>query len=738
MQNRRIYSFDNFELDVGNRQLLRDGRPMPLPAKAFDLLQTLLENNGRLVEKDELFSSVWRDQIVEESNLTVHVSQIRKALGENKNKPRYIETVPGYGYRFVGEVDDADGDELVFETETFSRITIDREDSTDAIILDDEKHTQGDSGKIADHQKVIDPVRRSRLPLAMLAIGGAAILLASAFSVNYFRGKKSALPYEKINLARLTNSGKVSRAAISPDGKYIAYVLGEREGNSLWIQQVGTASNVLILPPVVAEVYALTFTPDGAHIYYSLFADGKANLELYRVSSLGGIIDKIPNTSAMHIAFSPDGGRFAYAESDSAAGQNYLIIADSDGGNQHIISAKAQPNTFEQELPVVAWSPDGETIACVVYHFDDDASYSSIVGINIKDGSEKLLSEQRWYNLVSLDWLKNGSGLLVSSGDKVSGGNQVQFLSFPGGEVRQITNDLSEYSSLSATGDGKSFITVKTDTINGIYVSVVGTDEFKEIASEIGGLHPFVWASEGKIIFRSIKDGVSNLWITDTDGRNRRQLTTNARVGSGGMCIAPSGKYLVFQSWRSGKSILWRVDADGNNLRQLTDGESDMFPRCSPDGQSVIYQGGLLTKPVLWKIPIEGGEPVQLIPSFAKWPAISNDVRQISYLFMSDGKWRFGITASESGLMQNRIDVPATFSGNMTRWSPDDRSLLYISSVGKVGNIWSLPLDVSVVKHYTNFTSQSISDFSLSPDGKYIAVSRMSSTSDAVLISNSR
>ncbi|HTH38113.1 MAG TPA: winged helix-turn-helix domain-containing protein [Pyrinomonadaceae bacterium] len=123
MQNGRIYSFDQFQLDVENRRLLREDTPVSLSAKAFDLLHVLLENHGRLVEKDELFNSVWRDQIVEESNLTVHISQIRKALGENKNKPRYIETVPGYGYRFVGELQDAD-EELVIETHTVSRLTI--------------------------------------------------------------------------------------------------------------------------------------------------------------------------------------------------------------------------------------------------------------------------------------------------------------------------------------------------------------------------------------------------------------------------------------------------------------------------------------------------------------------------------------------------------------------------------------------------------------------------------------
>ncbi len=729
--NRQIYRFDNFQLDPVNRQLRRDDKPVPLPAKAFDLLQTLVENNGRLVEKDELFSSVWQDQIVEESNLTVHVSQIRKALGENKNNPRYIETVPGYGYRFVSEVSNLDDEEFVIETETLSRITIEKEEIGDAWISEGEK--------ISALPTVPASPRRGVAVLLALAIGGVAVLLASPFGAyQYFDSKKADVPFEKIKLTRLTNSGNVSRAAVSPDGKYIAYVLGESEGNSIWVQQVGTASSIALIPPVQAQVWELTFTPDGSHIFYSLFADGKSDLEFYRISSLGGISEKIPNVFDGFIAFAPDGKRFAYAQSDSAAGQNYLVISDADGGNQHRIAGKKHPNTFETNVPVVAWSPDGETIACLVNNWEADASYSSIVGINVRDGSETPLSNQRWYDVFSIEWMKNGSGLLISASEKVSGSNQIHLLSYPQGEARQITNDLNQYDSLSAASNGESFISIETNTVNGIHIGKAGADanEFEEIISETGALYPFVWTPDGKIIFRSNKDGASNLWMMDSDGGNRRQLTANAQVDSRGLCITPDGKYLVFGSWRNGKPNLWRVDADGDGLTQLTNGDVDVYPSCSPDNLSVVYQKGLHSAQRLWKVPLAGGEPVQLTESNAKWNAISNEGSRISYLFMADDKWRFGIISFEGDLMLQSLDVPANLKENSTAWSPDDRSLLYIGTVGNVGNIWSLPLDGSAVKAVTNFKSNLIDDFSLSPDGKRLAVARSLTQSDVVMITN--
>jgi DNA-binding winged helix-turn-helix (wHTH) protein/TolB-like protein/Tfp pilus assembly protein PilF len=125
-QKQQIYEFDNFRLDVSNRELLRDGATVSLPAKAFDMLVVLIESGGRLIGKDELFSRVWPDQIVEESNLTVQVSAIRKALGEHRDNPRYIVTVPGHGYRFTVNVFsvDEEEEEVVIERHSKSGVVI--------------------------------------------------------------------------------------------------------------------------------------------------------------------------------------------------------------------------------------------------------------------------------------------------------------------------------------------------------------------------------------------------------------------------------------------------------------------------------------------------------------------------------------------------------------------------------------------------------------------------------------
>ncbi|MCI0489682.1 MAG: tetratricopeptide repeat protein [Blastocatellia bacterium] len=108
-RNEVLYRFGPFCLDASKRLLLRDGEPLHLPAKTFDTLLALVENRGRVLDKDELIKRVWPDCFVEEINLTVNISALRKVLGETPNDHRYIVTVPRRGYCFVAGVSEING-----------------------------------------------------------------------------------------------------------------------------------------------------------------------------------------------------------------------------------------------------------------------------------------------------------------------------------------------------------------------------------------------------------------------------------------------------------------------------------------------------------------------------------------------------------------------------------------------------------------------------------------------------
>ena len=98
------FEFEEFILDNKEKILLRNGQPLPLTPKAFQLLRVLLENHGRLVKKEDLMSAVWAENFVEEGNLTFTIRLLRKALEDNRQNPRFIKTVPLHGYKFIADV----------------------------------------------------------------------------------------------------------------------------------------------------------------------------------------------------------------------------------------------------------------------------------------------------------------------------------------------------------------------------------------------------------------------------------------------------------------------------------------------------------------------------------------------------------------------------------------------------------------------------------------------------------
>jgi TolB-like protein/DNA-binding winged helix-turn-helix (wHTH) protein/Tfp pilus assembly protein PilF len=136
---KKFYEFGPFYLDPAERTLLRAGRPIPLRPKLFDILMLLVENHGHIVDKEQLMSSVWTEQFVEEGNINKNISMLRQALGENDRGYKLIETVPKRGYRFVAEVRevnrDRDADLAIDSVTTSPVVTAEQDHSSDSQVL---------------------------------------------------------------------------------------------------------------------------------------------------------------------------------------------------------------------------------------------------------------------------------------------------------------------------------------------------------------------------------------------------------------------------------------------------------------------------------------------------------------------------------------------------------------------------------------------------------------------------
>ena len=292
--------------------------------------------------------------------------------------------------------------------------------------------------------------RRRWLSLAALLVVGAATAFGIYWLISQRQAGESAaaVPFREMDISRLTTSGKITHAAISPDGKYVAHVTVDAEGDSLWVRHVAAPSSVRVAGPAATEYVSVTFAPDGDSVYYLTLDRDKGDTALYRVPVLGG-----PSSMAAYdvgpVGFSPDGRQITFVRTDRD--ESRLIVANADGTNERTLATRRQPEFFRDDWNAPAWSPDGKTIACQVRLNDERGQYETVVGVSVADGSQTPLTSERWNYIGQPAWLADGSGLLVTASESATAPVQVWHIALKSGEATRITNDLNDYHDLSLT-----------------------------------------------------------------------------------------------------------------------------------------------------------------------------------------------------------------------------------------------------------------------------------------------
>ncbi len=663
---------------------------------------------------------------------------LRKVLGESENGEGFIETVPKRGYRFTAQVTELDGgnEDLIVYNRLRARIVTEEVEPGDNVVIGQgqwgpPREIEGARQSIAEH--FADTISgHKRVVVVALMVFLVAIAGATFGLYKLIGNRVTGAPFQTMKISRLTNNGQALDAAISPDGKYVVYELADSGQQSLWLRQVATASNVQIVPPGDVQYGGITFSNDGNFIYY--VSQGKNAFELYQMPVLGGAPRKLIWDIDSLVTLSPDGKRLAFLRGYPSEGHQALMVANLGGTSEQKLAIRKNPDFFFAAIDAPAWSPDGRVIACPAGTSGVEGSYMSVVEVRVEDGSARPLTPQRWWRVGRMAWLPDGKGLIFSGQEQESSPSQIWYISYPGGEVHRITNDLNDYHSVSLTADGVALVTVQSGLLSSIWIA---PSEFTEHATKIrsnnaDGMEGISWTSDGRIVYASRASGHSDIWIMDQDGGNQKQLTAD---GSNNKWPAASadGRYVVFMSDRAGLQNIWRMDVDGNNLRQLTKGGA-WLPDCSPDGQWVVYRGGF-GKKTLFRVPIDGGEPVPINERASSRPAISPDGKWIASAYFDPERIKTAIYPFTGGEPVKILN--SSFWNFYTRWTPDSRALAYIDPRSNF-NIESQPVDGSPPTQLTNFDTDHIFRFAWSRDGKHLAMTRGRFTNDVVLINNFR
>lgn len=426
------YSFGPFSLDPEARVLLRNGEPVSMAGKTFDTLLVLVQNRGRLMDKDELLAKAWPDTVVEEANLSQSIFTIRKILGDSPKDHRYIATIAGRGYQFVAQV----------------------------------------SETVAESSQAPPFWRRN------LAIRAAAVVLVVALAATAWlvlrRPSKSAGELMERRLTFNSGSNSLGSSVISPDSQYLAY----SDPAGIHVKLLSSGEERLISRPAEVPVNAVwdvdSWFPDGTRLLANSEADGNASM--WSLSVLGNTMRKI-REGADGWKVSPDGRHIAFSPKAPFGNFHEIWIMGSEGEDPHRVLAVGQDGS----LCRVHWSPDGQRLAYVRTRLTAEKLSQSIETCNLKGTNRTtvLAVESQSGRWMQAFWWLPSRRIIYSQLETPDSSDQNLWqigvdasTGTPIGEPKRITHwDGSSLLALSASASGNRLAFLKAALRSQVYVA---------------------------------------------------------------------------------------------------------------------------------------------------------------------------------------------------------------------------------------------------------------------------
>ncbi len=581
--------------------------------------------------------------------------------------------------------------------------------------------------------KLSDKLRRQPALLfaVVLVFGGLAWALYRFGLAN----RAAATRFQQIQIARLTTEDGVGSVAISPDGKYISYVVIGNGMRSLWTKNLISESRVQIVPPQAATLMVpSTFTPDGGFVYY-LAQDSQYPLgALYQVPVLGGRSRRLL-TDLRAAALSSDGRQLAVLRYQPDLNEHQLWLTKADGTDERKLIARRSPERFSEQQGA-AWSPDGKWLA-LGYGSQAGGEQMTLALVSVADGTLKELTTQRWMWVGRVAWWHDGSGVVLLGQEKWLSPIQIWQVAYPTGATHRISHDLHSYGgfSLSLTADNQALVSTQNSITSNIWVAPATGAPAHVVTPRKNiqdGQYGLSWTPDGHVVFDSNVDDKHRIWLMKADGTEAQPLTDGAHEDIGPL-VTPDGRHIVFLSFRRKNSQLWRMEIDGSHAQPLTENHVVVSYAISPDGQWVFYrpfEGGL------WKVPLTGGTPVKWLDRPALYSGqCAPDGKRMALLERDETTKRLKFTVLEmpGEKLAATILLPAT-AAEIFHWTPDSQALVYVNTLGEASNLWRQPINGGPARQLTAFTSDPIYEFAFARDGRQLAIARGAASRDAVMI----
>jgi Tol biopolymer transport system component/DNA-binding winged helix-turn-helix (wHTH) protein len=694
------YAFGDVEVDLRRLAVTVGGAPVALEPKSFDVLVHLLSHRDRLVAKEELLAAVWGDTFVTPNVLTRAVAQARKAIGDDAQDARYIETVARRGYRFIADVAELPA------------------------------------------AAAADAVRRapSRAPATRgryLAVAAAVLALgAGSVAWRWASAPRTAPDVETpaFGMARRMSArtGVDTTPALSPDGRQVAFASDRTGALEIYVLALTPGAREVAVTGDGGQNIQPAWSPDGAWIAFH----SRKRRGVWVVPSTGGAARQVVDFGSRP-AWSPDGTRIAFtSDAGGMAAQSVIGIVRADGSERVELTRIGSPPGGHREP---AWSRDGRTIAFAVasgrwsqeiwtvpaaggaprriaapaiggvdpqFAPGDRALYWGAASVRFNGFAlwvQPLDAESAAPSGAPVDVAPVGGlleGLSVAADGTVAFGAAsadqnlwAVDLAPDGapGEPFRVTHDAVRASYPGYSPDGRIvYLQAGPGRPASIWTMPGGGGPATVLTEEFDPCTPG-WFRDGRVLAMRASPYPGTLWTIDSQTRRTRQTAVHGPDVASAR-PSPDGREVAFHVIEpDGVMNVWVQPLDGGPRRRVTaDAEAVSYPAWSPDGRSLAVEIKRGDQTHVGVVPLAGGPVEQLTSEPGQsWPhSFSPDGEHIAFAGERDGVWNvYAVSRRTRAVRQlTRFTSPSGYV-RYPAWSPDGRRIVFERSIRQAA-VW--------------------------------------------------
>ena len=740
---RGVVRFESFEVDLRAGEVRKHGHRIRLQDQPFRILQALLEYPGEVVTREELQRQIWpSDTFVDfDRGLNNAVKRLREAVGDSAEHPRFIETLPRRGYRFIGTVT-----------------------PVPAVPSASAEFGQTDPAPLAPVQQSTRTGLGDKLPL--LGFGrwlpwAAALVVVMGFGgILWFVRPAPKIPEPRLAVTPLTASRDFEgNPSFSPDGNQVAFFRQEKSqnGSHIYVKLIGTGGPPLRITTGPALDYSPAWSPDGRYIAFLRDLSSGQKTAVLLIPALGGperkIAEVFPSSlTCTELTWSPYGNSLVISDRNSPKEPAGLFLLAIDTGEKRRL-------TSPPSAAISSWSgdscpslsPDGRTLT---FRRRVDASgdlYLLAVSNDLKVIGEGKRIELGNHSADAPVWTEDGLEIIFWDSMHQAGLWRI--------DVSGSASRSNEPQPLVALGENASNASISRRGHRLAYTSfsahysiwriaALGGSKTRDekSAGSVNGNTPFIYSTrddsapefspDGKrIAFMANRSGYWEIWVCDSDGSNPVQLTSFHGAYVTNPRWSPDGGRIAFDSDAEGKQFdIWVINASGGKPKRMTtDPANDGNPSWSGDGRWIYFDSARTGEQQVWKIPEAGGDAIQITRDGGFAPLESPDGKFIYYTkaLFNTSVWRFPVEGGQATkLIENLSELR-----NLVIVS---KGIYFVPLQGTAlgPSIEFLDFATNHTQHIASFGKPLSSGLAVSPDGRWILYTQDERGSELRLVEN--